>query len=332
MLEHHWKHLDNPAFGLMNQISELVHSLDVRQADRLPDLRRGSTILIGSDYSGDHAASEYQVLSFVLADIEHSVGWTRKRRRIRASLPDDGRRFAFKNLSERSLARALPDFVAAADQIPGLLVTVLTHKAVDSLFKLTGRIEPSDREISEFPGWKPKVMERLLRVVHFISLFVSGLSRPSQDVLWVTDEDAIVPNEAKHRELVTIFGRVCSHYLAHTLRHMRVATTASDSGKRDVEDFVSLSDLACGALAEVATRYRRTGTLVGGGVVTPVPRGLSSKTLHVMNWLSDDRHALKKLFLAIDPFDDSTALTVRLLNFHGSAGGARSAPGIDVIR
>jgi hypothetical protein len=116
------------------------------------------------------------------------------------------------------------------------------------MLKLVGRISASDPELSKFPGWKPAIMERLLRVVHFISLFVSGLSRSSQDVLWITDEDAIAPNERKHGELTRIFGQICSQYLAHDLGHIRVSTTASDTGKRDVENFVALPDFAAGAL------------------------------------------------------------------------------------
>lgn len=313
-----WKHLDKPAFGMMNQISELVRFVEGTNVDRVPDLQGGSTIVIGSDYSGEHSTSDYEVLSLVLTDIENAGLWAIARRHVRESFLKDNRRFAFKNLNDQTLFRALPSFLYAADLMPGLLVTVLTHKEISSLFKLAGRIESSDPEIAAFPGWKPQVMERLLRVVHFISLFLSGLSRASQDVLWVTDEDAIAPNESKHRQLVEILGRVCSHYLAHTLGHIRVATTASDIGKRDVEDLVALPDLAAGALADVITRYSRTGTLVGAGLVVPIPDGCRPKTLHIMDWLSNSTGFLKKLCFAIDPIRNSTALSIRLLHFHGS--------------
>jgi hypothetical protein len=318
MIQQHWKHLDKPEFGLVNQVSALVHSIDLADFRRLPNLHRGSNILIGSDYGGDHRASDYEVLSFILADIEQSKRWDLERRQVRSSLLKDGRRFAFKNLRDRNLSRALPRFICAADHISGLLVGILTHKNIGSLFKLTGRIMASDPEISGFPGWKPVIMERLLRVVHFISLFLAGLSRFSQDVLWITDEDAIAPNESKHLELVTIFGRVCSHYLAHNLGHIRVGTTASDTGSRDVEDFVALPDLAAEALAEVVTLYARTQTSIIAGVSAPIPAGCTQKTLQLMNWLSNSSTRLKKLFFAIDPIHNSTALTVRLLNFHSS--------------
>jgi hypothetical protein len=303
---------------MMNQLSELIQCVDLSDFDQLPDLRRGSIILIGSDYGGHHTSSDYEVLSFLLADIQHSSEWAIKRRRVRSELPNDGRRFAFKSLGDKALSRVLPQFLAAGDLIPGLLVSVLVHKHIASLFKLVGRIAESDPEISEFPGWKPKVMERLLRVAHFASLFIAGLSRANQDVLWITDEDAIAPNETKHQQLVTIFGRICSHYLSHNLSRIRVATTASDTGKRDVEDFVALSDLAAGALAEIVTLHARNGTLGFAGITVPVPDGCSYKTINIMNWLSDHRPALKKLSFSVDSIPDSKALTLRLLTFTGS--------------
>lgn len=325
MPDTHWTHLNRPEFGLMNQFSDLVASLDVNGQDRLPDLSRVDTILIGSDYSGDYAQCDYDVISFIIADIAHSQRWQMTRRRIRSSLATKGQRFAFKSLRDRRLLRLLPFFLAGADQIPGALVSILTNKRISSLFKITGRIGSSDSQIAEFPGWKPRVLERLLRVAHFVSLFLAGLSRPMQNVLWVTDEDAIVANEAKHREFVTIFGRIASHYLPHTLNKLRIATTASDTGKRDLEDFVAIPDLACGALSEVMTKYRRGEVCIGRNVITPPPPHVRPKTRQLMAWLADHRWPLKKLCFLIEPVEASTALTISSIQFHGAEAGDAQA-------
>jgi hypothetical protein len=311
-----WRPLNKPQFGIVNQISNLVTSIDDEGGERLPDFRLGTTILVGSDYSSENATSDYEVTTFVFADIENGRRWETMRQLVRRSLPDD-RRFAFKNLGDRQLSAALGPFVSAADEMPGLVVTVLIHKRIQSLFKLTGKIRETDVEISAFPGWKPKVMERLLRVAHLVSLFLAGLSRPLQKVIWVTDQDAIVANEAKHRDFVTMVGRIASHYLPHNLLSLRVATTASDSGKRDVEDFVAIADLACGAFAEVLTGFSRDGVQLNSTIIVPPPAHLSPKTVQLMNWLSDDRRPLKKICFAINPIPKSTALSVQLLRFHG---------------
>lgn len=307
--------MDKPNFGLINNLSELVHDIDIAEIDRLPDLRKGSTILVGSDYSGRQRSSEYEVLVFLLADIEGSRRWMIERSWLRYNLPPDGRRFSFKSLGDRTLMKALPCFLEASSYINGLLVGILTHKSIDSLFKKTGRITRSDPEIRGYPDWKPKVIEKLLRIVNFISLFIAGLSRPMQDVLWITDEDDIAPNEDRHYELVDIFGKICSHYLAHSLRHLRIATTASDTGKRDVEDFVSVADIAAGAISEVVSRYKREGLMPSPSVIVPVLPGFNQKTIEIMNWLSNHKMPLKKLFFSIDPIPQTTSLRVRLWNF-----------------
>lgn len=161
-------------------------------------------------------------------------------------------------------------------------------------------------------------MEKLLRIVHFLSLFVAGLSRSGQDVLWITDEDDIVANIDRHQDLTTIFGQICSHYLKHNLRYLRVATTASDTGKRDVEDLVSIADLAADALCEVLNTYLRRGVAPTPELILPAPSQLDDKTLALMNWFSDCTQGLKRLVLSVDPIDDFTSLSVKHLTFRGS--------------
>src|SRR3569833_3356783 len=101
MLQYRWRHLDNFVFGLLNYLSQFIQAIDLSELDRLPDISRGSTILIGSDYSGQHASSDYDVSSFLLADIQHSRRWADERDCIRRTLPTDNRRYAIKSLGDR---------------------------------------------------------------------------------------------------------------------------------------------------------------------------------------------------------------------------------------
>lgn len=318
MFENQWHFIDKPELGLMNIISSIIHELDISDPDALPDVRRGSTLLIGSDYGGQHATSDYESLSFILADIENCHEWALKRRLLRERFLCDGRRFSYKVLQDRKRKEILPQFLNAANQIPGLLVVVLIKKNIASLFKPNGHIKRTDSEIRRFAHWKPSVLEKLLRVVHFLSLFVAGLSRSDQDVLWITDEDDIVANIDRHQDLTTIFGQICSHYLKHNLRHLRVATTASDTGKRDVEDFVSIADFAAGALCEVLNTYLRKNVSPTPELILPVPSELDDKALALMNWFSDRTQNLKRLVLSIEPIEDSNSLRIEHLTFHGS--------------
>ena len=119
-------------------VNSMVRSIDVLDDSALPNLRRGSMILVGSDYSGQHATSIYESLAFILADIQQYRGWEESRREIRAQILGDDRRLSYKTLKDKRRADALYDFLYAADDIPGLLVVILTRKSIESLFKISG--------------------------------------------------------------------------------------------------------------------------------------------------------------------------------------------------
>lgn len=319
MLENNWRLGHRPDLGAMNSANILIRELDVRDPLAFPDLRTGSTIIIGSDFSGQHLTSKYEAFGFVFADLHRCGVWMKARRSLRADLLSDGRRFSYKSLKDRRRAAALPRFLKATDAIPGLVVVILVEKTIASLFKSSDRIESSDPEIRLLSHWSPRAVERLFRVCHFASFFLAGLSREHQDVLWITDQDDIVANPIMHTEMVEAFGRISSHYLSHNLGHIRIATTASDTGKRDVEDFVSIADFAAGAVCEVLNSYHRADIRPVPGIVLPPPKDTDTKALNLMNWFSDNRSDLKRLVIAFEPVSDSTRLRVRHYKFQGSA-------------
>ncbi len=318
MVENNWKLGDRPELGAMNSANRLVRELDIADPAALPDLRQSTRIVLGSDYSGQHATSKYEASAFILADIERAGEWVIARRAVRERMLDD-RRFSYKSLKDTRRAAVLPEFLDATDSIPGLLAVILVEKSVGSLFKSSGRIASSDPEIQSLAHWSPQVVERLLRICHFAAFFISGLSRGGQDILWVTDEDDIVANERMHREMVNVFGQISSHYLTHTLRHLRIATTASDTGKLDLEDFVSITDLAAGAICEALNAYQRADMRPAPGFILPAPADAGEKARRLLNWFSDNRSPLKRLVLAFEAEPGTTRLRVRHYNFHGSA-------------
>ncbi|UZR28054.1 hypothetical protein [Methylococcus mesophilus] len=316
MLSNNWKLGDRPELGAMNVANSLIRTLDFSDPDAIPNLRNASTILVGSDYSGQHATSQFEALCFLFVDADRSRSWLRAQKSLRKQFLPDGRRLSYKALNDRQRNAALPRFLEATNLLSGLLVVILVDKSIESLFKSSGRIESSDPEIQSIAHWAPHVVEKLLRVCHFASFFLSGLSREYQDVLWITDQDDIAANVERHGELVSTFGRISSHYLPHTLGHLRIATTASDTGKRDVEDFVAIADLAAGAICETLNTYHRLGIPPAPGVTLPIPNGIDAKVLRLMNWFSDSRSSLKRLVLAFEPLAGSTRLRVRHYSFN----------------
>lgn len=316
----HWKPLNDPALGFMNAFSENIKGAEARYSGLLPDLRRGWTILVGSDYSGHGGPAYYEALSFVFVCLEECGVWERLRTELRRRLLPDGRRMSYKQLRDRKRRRALVPFLQAANTLPGMLATVLIDKRIKSIFRDRGRILPARVGLTDCSRWDTRVLERVLRTVHLISFFIAGLSAPGQDLLWVTDQDEIAPNEPRMRELLDIFVNIGSHYLKHDLRCLRIGTTASDTGKRDVEDLVSVADLAAGAVSRVMTEYRRHGGVPTGDLLVPLPKSVPLKARNIMDWFSDDCQPLRRLVYAIEPTDGSPKLVLKRLRSHGTGG------------
>src|SRR5207249_3520816 len=101
-------------------------------------------------------------------------------------------------------------FLSAANNIGGLSVSILVHKAIVSLFRESAQIDLSEPGLEGFSHWKGTSFEKMLRIVHLVSFFIAGLSRAGQDVLWITDEDEIAANDDRLSELTKLFGNVSS--------------------------------------------------------------------------------------------------------------------------
>lgn len=324
VLPYIWKPLDDPSFGLMYTFSQSIRNQENNDPNLLPDLRKGSTILVVSDYSGKHDTAFYQSLSFLFADTERCTVWEEERHRFRQRFLTDGRRMAFKNLNDKERKKALPYFLAAADSIPGLSTTVLIDKRIKSLFSESGEIDRSQPELGPYAHWRKTPFEKMLRIVHFISFFVAGLSRQNQDILWITDEDEIAANELRLRELTKIWGIVISNYLQHNLRHLRCGTTKSDDGSRQLEDLASIPDLIAGTLTEVLTAQQNEGLMPTRiSLIVPPTRSLSSKAAEIMSWFANSSQPLKRLVYLIEPVEGSTSLGIGRLQFYDSTGSKR---------
>ncbi len=316
--EGHWNPLDEPRFGFMNVLSESIKQMEAKYPDLLPDIRSGSIIFVGSDYGGQHDFAQYQSLSFLFADLERCAIWERRRRQIRQHMLRDRRRMSYKRLGDRRRKRAVLQWLEAANSIPGLLTTILVEKRIESLFSQEGKLQMRDPKFKDYANWNAAAFEKLLRVVHFVGFFIAGLSAPNQDVLWITDEDDIVANEDRLREVVKLFANVSSHYLTHDLRHVRIGTTKSDSGTRDLEDLVSIPDFAAGALSELLTEYSRIGIIPKSEVGFPPPKDLSKKARVVMNWFADHTQPLKRMVYLVEEEKESKRLSVKYLRLQGS--------------
>jgi len=308
-----------PDLGLIDKLNGMLRGLGAKRPPVLPDLSRGRLLFAASDYSGEHAGAPYQAYSIILADLSASQDWELSRRSVRARWLADGRRVSYKALRDRHREAALPHFLQAADRISGLLLTVLVDSGIDNMFHLT-EDDRHEESLGSFANWPRSSLEKLLRIVHFLSLLIAGLSRPGQDLLWITDEDEIAANEQRLKELVFGFSNVASHYLTHSLGHLRIGTTRSDTGLRDVEDFTAIPDLVAGAAADSFGRYHGVvGWPPPTGIIVPSPPGTPGKATIIMSWYARDANAsLKRLIYLIDRDRHTGKQRVSALRLHPS--------------
>lgn len=315
MLGSNWRLRDRPELGAMNVVSALMKSIDLADRFALPDFGHARTLLIGSDYSGQHSRSNFEALGFLIADSDRLQPWHDARRSLRRTNLPNGRRMSFKDLGDKKRTAALPGFLGAAEQIQGLLLVVLVDKRIKTLFQQTDDDERANSDGELLCNWLPKVEEKLLRICHVAALLVAGLSRPGQNIVWISDQDEIAANDQRLQQLTEASARIMSSYVEHSLGHLRVGTTASDSGTRDIEDFVAIADLAAGALCEVLNAHRRAGVDFPLGIFVPNQKGMASKIDPLTWWLSSKRSQLKKITLSLEPIANSSKVKVRHYDF-----------------
>lgn len=295
-----WRAPDRPDLGLVNRIGGLFSTAELLQPGCLPDLRSGSPLLIGSDYSGQHKSSGYEAMSFLISDWSKSLTWIVQQKKIRDLLIPDDRRFGFKNMKDGVRRAALPHFLNAAESLTGLILVVLIHKSVGKLFSANADVTMLDERMKPMASWPPSVLERAMAASTFVSLLLAGLSRQGQNVIWITDADDIVANETRHRQFVHLFGNVSGHILGHQLGHLRIGTTASDNGDRGVEDFVAIPDLAAGAICDALNTCGEADMKPGKGFITPMPEKLRATTRRLIWWWTQPAKSLKRMAISID--------------------------------
>ena len=294
-----WRPLNRPDFGVIDSISETIRQEEWKDPDLLTRVDRGREVILVSDYAGHSRESNFQSYSFLLIDLLFIWYWDAVRTHLRKNLLPNRRRLSYKKLqSDKKRARCLVPFLRAANSLPGVLITFLIHKNIGSLFDAdSDRGDPPDVDRHH---WQPEQFEKLMRVAHLSSLLLSGLVREGQRVLWVSDEDEIVPNEPRHVEACKLFSQVLGQYLTCEPSRLQFATTRSDDPTLRLEDLAALPDFAAGCLAEITTSMSDNGLLAAPGVLGPMDARVSTKARAIVGWLADNTYTLRKLHFAID--------------------------------
>lgn len=309
-----WIPYTREQIGFFRAFSDRLDKYQRAVPGSIPNLRSSSGMLVFSDYGGEHAGSEFDSYTFLFTTNESVADWLPVRSIWRENLNLEFRRMAYKKLSDGIRQRACFPLLRSADSLHGLLISVAVHKSITSFFSHTC-IDRSRPELAQYAHIKPQVLEKLFRVLHLLGFFVGGLSGPKQDLLWISDEDAIVANRERLFELRELLLGVLSIYVRHDMGHLRYGTTASDPGDLSVEDLAAIPDLVTGATCDAMNAYEIHGAMPPlTGVFTKIPDQVSSKANPIFYWLSQPKEMLSKLVFVIYPEPDGSG-AIRIIKY-----------------
>src|SRR5262249_4897081 len=141
-----------------------------RNPNSFPNAKpRGNTLMMISDFGGQHRGQYYETYAFLIFDLERNTSWLSRQQGFRRS-PLNRRRMSFKNMNDSLRRRSLIPFLQLAGSLDGWLVIFVVSRRGGSLFQRS-----TEEERAALDVWKPAVQEQLLRVLHFSGFLLSGL-------------------------------------------------------------------------------------------------------------------------------------------------------------
>ena len=303
-----WNTRLNFVWGVTAAISNVISQLELGRPALLPNLQREPTLLLFSDYSGQHKQSKYEAFSFLLTDFKTCRLWDELRTEIRKRVLKDDRRISFKGMNDGRKRSVLIPFLNAANSIPGLIMTILINKGYSARFHLSH--EERNQLPTSLQSWPLNVIRKLTWISHFGALVFAGLSASRQNLLWFTDEDEIAANAGRVTAVTSLAAGIISRYVPHDLGHFRFGTASCDNGDLFIEDFAAIPDLVAGALAECCQRRS-----VSSNLSLKLANETSAKTRVILAWVAEDTQPLRRISLSIDPGDKEGKVKVRALDF-----------------
>ena len=210
---------------------------------------------------------------------------------------------AYKALNDKQKRKALLSFLCAADLFPGNLFVFVISKKLQTVFDDPGSQRLFPELVAAVRNWKSKSFYRLLLVATLGSVLVSGLSAPSQDLLWVIDQDEIAANPTKHDHAGHVIHHCISTYAPANTGQLTFLTTEADISNRMTEDVVAIADLAAGCMVDafgIGDQKAPTGLWVRPAATMPL------KGEVILDWLAQTDVALHRVVIALDQNSDGS--------------------------
>jgi hypothetical protein len=261
----------------------------------------GKTVYISTDYGVDNAKSKYSTISILAFDLEKSIQWEYYRKQIRMRYLADGRRMSFKSLNDRNRRQALDAFLQATDSIYGLSVTIAIDKDLEMIVAGDKFLQGFQERFLVQGKWNSRAFDNMLRIVWLVSIIVAGVSKPYQNIYWISDEDKLFGNPTLSADVTRIASHLANMYIPYPLGELGIGTTSLDEGDRMHEDLASIPDLASGCAAELTTQLSK---IIKGnpstGLAYSIPYALSSKSRLIASWLGANSPTLRKGIIVMD--------------------------------
>ena len=302
-----WRSLEAPIFPW-------VKTLDRIMTFENPPRTTGPTLMLASDYAGTSGKSRYSVCSVVCADVQRSARWEMARRQVRRGYMADGRRMSYKALSDRQRAQALDAFLAAANEIQGVCLVVAVSRKIRHLClcQSAAHYQRLRTESGLRARWKDEELEEVLRVTQLIACLVGGMSRPRQNIYWISDQDSMFANTKRHRDVIRLLSSFSGHYVKHPLGQLGVGTTAIDEGDRLEEDLAAIADLTAGAVAEATNKLSEAcGGTIPSQLAVDYPPGIIPKAERIANWLWSPVGTLRRVVMLFERHSDGAMSVAR---------------------
>lgn len=287
-----WQVVENEHYPTLNMLSKKIRENAENGFIQLPNLRKCQNICIGSDYSGEHAQAKYQVLGFVIANRDTANVWQANIQEVRKKYLRDNRSMAYKKLDDKVRQKALRPYFEASDSLEGICVVIAIHNLCILFDKTPMR-----------GAWESNnAFVKALRIANLFSLFLGGLTKPNQHILWITDQDNIIATYEQGRDFAEMVDILKTAYMPHKLKGIDIATTASNDPKTmELEDLTAIPDLLGGACFWLYSHQYQNDPYNLFQPTGKITNKASAKVNAILQWAANNDVPLKKLVFTITP-------------------------------
>lgn len=258
LLSHHPK---NEYPIITQDLEALLQERDAKRKLLLPNLSafKNQALGIFSDYSGE-GAGNYYTYSVLVCGYGFTSSFNEKMKLVRKNFRLGDKEIAFKDFGMGQVRACLPDYLAAANDLPGFVCTLAVDKRISTLFG--PHDDPSSlHNVADLlaknglGGRKPREAEKLLRVVHMTAFLAALLGTDGQKIFWMTDNDAICANPNQHQSMMALFDRVLPIYTRAGINFPPLGGALPFQPKSiEMNDLLSIPDVVAGSVAQYLTK------------------------------------------------------------------------------